>query len=127
MRRPIPPISVDARESGSGKTTDVIYKKLDKASSINRIIVIVPSIALQDQYKAAYKNAKIINSTTSENVQKKLGHALAAEEKIICITHEAWLQSSIPYHYRQYCNLIADEALPIFNAWKYKCKESRID
>ena len=91
-------ITIDAREAGTGKTTTVIYPKIQNHINNNeQVIVVVPSLLLQAQYKADLiklkinpKHIAVINSNgTSANSQfvKAIQGVVC---KVIIITHSAF-------------------------------------
>lgn len=93
-----PTITVDAREAGSGKTRDKIYPLIQaNQAARKRTLIVVPSIHLQQEYKAGLRAAGvrdvvIVNSeeSTTSSVVDSVIDALESFNTI-CITHAAFL------------------------------------
>ena len=133
-------ITVDSRKCGEGKTYDnsptatyhqgrvlSTWSIIKQRWQLNdKCLVVLPSIALCEQYKeefTQYINQNSITGWTNQlsvltsadkditNVQAKLHEELAAGCAIIIITQAAFLQSDVPSVYRQQYHLIIDEAI----------------
>lgn len=104
-------ITIDARAAGQGKTTQGIYSRLRANIALQqKTLVVVPSKALQEQYKAAFPLMRVINRDGSTSVYKDSIDALAFDS-LVCITHQAFL--NLPFKtlgglFREW-NLILDE------------------
>lgn len=94
-------ITIDAREAGTGKTTQVIYPAIKKNVYADVItLVVVPSILLQTQYKSDLisnginsKFIQLIDASDNVSATSKLVNILEADEsaiKVIIITHSAF-------------------------------------
>jgi hypothetical protein len=109
-------ITVDSRRCGAGKTTDAntgIYSKIrNHISSGHRVLVVVPSIALQDQYMRDLNKISWfrINHTTHANTATALYDAMRSGRDAIIITAQTFTQTS-HRGYRANYHLIIDEAL----------------
>ena len=106
-------IQVDSRRAGAGKTTE-IYTQIDRLlRKGQRVLLVVPSIELQECYRKQFPNAiYVINSReSSELVSLELRRALYAEEQFICITSNAWLNNPIDPDRRSEYHLIMDEII----------------
>lgn len=108
-------ITIDRRGCGCGKTTDPnngIYKKI-KTHYLNEqnVLIVVPSIKLQDQYKKDLNlPIKVINTNNSNNISDVILNSFRNNERIILITHESFTNLT-SYGYRNNYHLIIDEAL----------------
>lgn len=104
-------ITIDARAAGQGKTTQGIYSRLRANIALQqKTLVVVPSKALQGQYKEAFPLMRVINRDGSASVYKDSIDALAFDS-LVCITHQAFL--NLPFKtlgglFREW-NLILDE------------------
>lgn len=95
-------ITVDAREAGAGKTRDNIYPQIHKnIDAGERTLVVVPSMLLQDEYKAGLKktgatSVLIVNDSTADtSVVSAVIEALNDHTyKVVVITQAAFLLMS---------------------------------
>lgn len=104
---------IDSRPCGKGKTIHGIYSLIKKYLLLEqKIILIVPSIDLQYQYKEKYgEKMTIINSSdSSETTTKRLVHAMGTGVPFICITRQTLLLSPTLPNKKLY-NFISDESL----------------
>jgi hypothetical protein len=112
-------ITVDQRGCGQGKTTDGIYKRIQANHQNNiKTLVVVPSIALQEQYKRDLDypvqliNSKIYNEDSSSfttTIQACIYHMRKGTDFII-ITHQSFIKLPQTGNKSKY-DLIIDEAL----------------
>jgi hypothetical protein len=112
-------ITIDQRGCGQGKTTDGIYKRIQANHQNNiKTLVVVPSIALQEQYKRDLDypvqliNSKIYNEDSGSfttTIQACIYHMRKGTEFII-ITHQAFVKLPMTGNKSKY-DLIIDEAL----------------
>jgi hypothetical protein len=79
-------ITINAAGCGKGKSTD--NKTLLTNNKTDRFLVIVPSLALANEY-ADYGTA--ITSENSENVKKSIAHAIRLNTRILIITQKAFM------------------------------------
>jgi hypothetical protein len=108
-------ITLDERGCGQGKTTDGIYKRLNKNHKNNiKSLIVVPSIELQKQYKNDLDipvhiiNSKIYNQYTT-TVRATLD-SMERGTKVILITHKTFLM--LPFNkFRKDYDLVIDEAI----------------
>jgi hypothetical protein len=88
-------ISVDARQCGAGKTTNIengIYSRINKnLSNQTNSIVVAGSKSLQYQYKNRYQQMIVINDDNkNSSVIKDITTAMEFNFPLICITHQAY-------------------------------------
>lgn len=111
-------ITVDARRCGAGKTTghNGIYARINKiVSSGDRVLVVVPSIALQHEYVKALPqiNFTIINSSdirTQSTVSALLEAYRSPSTTAMLITHKTFVLNQV-HGYNNAYHLIIDEAI----------------
>ena len=122
-------IQYDSRSAGSGKTTGRradgtigvgIYPKIiDLYKRNQRVLIVVPSHHLQDQYCAAEEFTGSIAShitlirsdgSSTENVSKQIADAMGNRKQLVLITHEAFKLTSISDAVKADYHLIIDEA-----------------
>lgn len=129
-------IQVDARGCGEGKTTLGIYPRIQElVRNGERVLIVVPSIKLQEQYQRNLKlqhhiDVKVINSQGRNaedysSTGKQLGSAMInLDNQVICITSETFKRVEIPQFNRQHWHLIVDEAFPVVRSIVYERKNS---
>lgn len=112
-------ITIDSRGAGSGKTTTGIYPKLNQAILTNQpVLLVVPSVDLQNQYASQFAGKiHVINSGITDNVSHSIIERLKSYYGVTCITHEAFLRTSIPIEIKLRHHLIVDE---VFNPYGYE-------
>lgn len=122
-------IQYDSRSAGSGKTTGRradgtigvgIYPKIiDLYKRNQRVLIVVPSHHLQDQYCAAEEFTGSIAShitlirsdgSSTENVSTQIADAMGNRKQLVLITHEAFKLTSISDAVKADYHLIIDEA-----------------
>jgi hypothetical protein len=112
-------ITVDQRGCGQGKTTDGIYKRIQANHQNNiKTLVVVPSIALQEQYKRDLDYpVEIINSNIYDEDNRSFTttiqaciHHMRIGTNIIIITHQSFVKLPMTGNKSKY-DLIIDEAL----------------
>jgi hypothetical protein len=123
-------ITYDPRSAGSGKTLNYIYPLINLIDARDDyLILVLPSIKLQEAYKKAIPKLHIINSDSDndvkQSVQSKLAHAIRSNYKMICITSECFTKIGKLNIHRNKYNLIIDEVLSPYSvewindeAWK---------
>lgn len=95
-------ITVDAREAGAGKTRDKIYPLIKQYKDAGeRVLIVVPSLYLQDEYKAGLKEigvkgiVVVNNETAITSVIDAVIEALENDAfKVVVITQNAFLLMS---------------------------------
>lgn len=116
-------IEVDSRACGAGKTTQGIYPRIKQLRArCNRVLLVVPSIDLQNQYQRDLARSQrfdpitIINTNLAANVGLQLKIAVNNPDLgTICITHQAWLQNTLTYQEKSLFHLIIDESIPVWS------------
>lgn len=122
-------IQYDSRSAGSGKTTGRradgtigvgIYPKIiDLYKRNQRVLIVVPSHHLQDQYRSAEEFTGSIAShitlirsdgSSTENVSTQIADAMGNRKQLVLITHEAFKLTSISDAVKADYHLIIDEA-----------------
>jgi len=117
-------ITIDARRCGAGKTrgennnphdTRSINFKVNALVEENeKVLVVLPGIHLIKEYQQQFPYAKAIYSDISGNVANELFNSISEGDRLILITHKAFLQQVIHSGTKQHYNLIIDEA---FDPW----------
>jgi hypothetical protein len=110
-------ITLDERGCGQGKTTDGIYKRLQRNHKNNiKSLVVVPSIQLQKQYTndldfpVILINSENYNQTNYTTTVKSTLEAMKRGVNTIIITHKTF--TMLPNsQYRKNYDLIIDEAI----------------
>lgn len=111
-------ITIDSRGCGQGKTTDItngIYSRIQQHIALNSpVLIVVPSVKLQHQYRNAPElqniTVSVINSDVG-NVSVRIHNELRkSEPRCIVITHEAFLRTPISGYHNNW-HLIIDEVL----------------
>lgn len=122
-------IQYDSRSAGSGKTTGRradgtigvgIYPKIiDLYKRNQRVLIVVPSHHLQDQYRSAEEFTGSIAShitlirsdgSSTENVSTQIADAMGNRKQLVLITHEAFKLTSISDAVKAAYHVIIDEA-----------------
>lgn len=106
-------IIIDSRRAGAGKTTQGIYPRIRMARALDqRILLVVPSKHLQQQYQKEFPNITLINTDTNpKQVIASVYDALTRRKSLVCITSQAWLMTNIDTAIRQDYHLILDESI----------------
>lgn len=131
-------ITIDSRGAGAGKTTGVggIYSRIESLLALGEnVLVVVPSIHLQDQYQDYFtSHFQKINSVKEENKEVNIQVCKAVIEslsqrssEIVCITHEAFIRMSINTNIKKNWHLIIDEAFMPFRTVAWRAKNNQID
>lgn len=110
-------ITLDERGCGQGKTTDGIYKRLNKNHKNNiKSLIVVPSIILQKQYMndldfpVRLINSETYNQTNYTTTVKATLDAMKQGVNTIIVTHKTFtMLPNSPY--RRNYDLIIDEAI----------------
>jgi hypothetical protein len=110
-------ITLDERGCGQGKTTDGIYKRLNKNHKNNiKTLVVVPSIQLQKQYTndldfpVTLINSESYNQTNYTTTVKSTLEAMKRGVNTIIVTHKTFTMLPNSQYRRNY-DLIIDEAI----------------
>jgi hypothetical protein len=106
-------ITVNAAGCGKGKSTD--NKNLLKKNTSTRFLVIVPSLALADEYKEV---GTVVTSDTTNNVKQQIYRAIEANTRVIVITQKAFLDFESKPLLCEHRTVLQDEHLEPF----YTCK-----
>ena len=131
-------VTVDSRAAGKGKTTTLIYPKIQKHLALNeKVLLVVPSIILQQKYEEKFPLSGFITLNSKDedrdknpiNVTQRLLSLMTSDVfNCICITHQAWLKTQIPLAIKNEWHLIIDEAITPFRTFSYwRKKDSDID
>lgn len=105
-------IKINSWECGKGKTTQWIYPIVHNLIKLDQqILLVVPSITLQDQYSKEFSNISIINISNHAKVVKSIYAALHNREQFICITSAAFLLLNIRDDIKVDYHLVIDEAI----------------
>ena len=103
-------ITVDARAAGTGKTTTTIWPMINQ---VEQCLVVVPSLALQDTYRAIFPDFIVIRSSNDDYASRSLLRALEQGFPRIICTSQCFTQTIIPESLRTRL-LIIDE---VFQPW----------
>ena len=105
--------TLDSRPTGAGKTTgksNSIYSRITDFINQNQsVIIVVPSIKLQEAYQTTFPNIVIVNKTEESSAYSKFTKALKLQTKIICVTSKFFRDLSTDEDITSY-HLIIDEA-----------------
>lgn len=117
-------INIDSRSAGSGKTTGRkkdgtigygIYPQLKELYDQGQnTLVVVPSIQLQKQYLRDNPDLPITlisHDPSRESVSKRIIKALSDKERIVIITHEAFVLTEISWNIKTDYHLKFDEVV----------------
>lgn len=107
--------TVNAAGCGQGKSTD--NKALLARNTNKRFLVIVPSLALADEYKTS---GTAITSDTTNNVKQQIYRAIEANTRVIVITHKAFLDFESKRLLCEHRTVLQDEHLEPFYACKWR-------
>lgn len=105
--------TVNAAGCGKGKSTD--NKAFISTNQNSRFLIIVPSLALADEYKA-YGTS--ITSETTKNVKQQIYRAIEANTRVIVITQKAFMDFESKTLLCTHRIVLQDEHLEPF----YMCK-----
>ena len=105
--------TVNAAGCGQGKSTD--NKALVTRNSTTRFLIIVPSLALADEYSAF---GTAITSDNTKNVKQQIYRAIEAETRVIVVTQKAFLDFESKSLLCDNRTVLQDEHLEPF----YMCK-----
>jgi hypothetical protein len=118
-------ITIDARRCGAGKTRgennnpqdsrSINYKINALIEDNEKVLVVLPGVNLIKEYKKQFPYATVIYSDIATNVSGELFESINNGDRLIIITHKAFLQQQIHIQTKQHYNLIIDEA---FDPWK---------
>ena len=118
-------ITIDARRCGAGKTRgennnpqddrSINYKINALIEDNEKVLVVLPGVNLIKDYKKQFPYATVIYSDIATNVSGELFESISNGNRLIIITHKAFLQQQIHINTKQHYNLIIDEA---FDPWK---------
>lgn len=102
-------INVNATGCGRGKST--FNRQLINRNSDTRYLVIVPSLALADEYRTC---GTVIHSENTKNVQQQIFRAIEANTRVIVITQKAFLDCPSKRLLCEHRTVIQDEHLEVY-------------
>lgn len=102
-------INVNATGCGRGKST--FNRQLITRNSDTRYLVIVPSLALADEYRTC---GTVIHSENTKNVQQQIFRAIEANTRVIVITQKAFLDCPSKRLLCEHRSVIQDEHLEVY-------------
>ena len=118
-------ITIDARRCGAGKTRgennnsqddrSINYKINALIEDNEKVLVVLPGVNLIKDYKKQFPYATVIYSDIATNVSGELFNSISNGDRLIIITHKAFLQQQIHINTKQHYHLIIDE---VFDPWK---------
>lgn len=108
-------ITVNAAGCGKGKSTD--NKSLLKKYTNTRFLVIVPSLALANEYKEV---GTVVTSDTTNNVKLQIYRAIDANTRVIVITQKAFLDFESKSLLCEHRMVLQDEHLEPFYTCRWK-------
>lgn len=117
-------ITIDSRPAGAGKTTGHIYPKIQRLVDFgDHVLLVVPSIALQEQYQKHFSGmsefVKLNHEDTLNVSDRLLSFVTQKLFKIVCVTHQAWLKTALPREASKDWHLIIDEAITPYRTFGY--------
>lgn len=106
--------TVTSKGCGLGKTTQDVYPYIDRLLKADEFaLIVVPSVALQHQYKERFPTLTMINSfECSEKVVQSLINAVKESKQLICITQQCFFALYYSPLLQRY-NLIDDDVTDI--------------
>ncbi len=102
-------ITVNATGCGRGKSTH--NRQLITRNSDTRYLVIVPSLALANEYSLC---GTVIHSENTKNVQQQIFLAIKANTRVIVITQKAFLDCTSKLLLCEHRTVIQDEHLEVY-------------
>ena len=111
-------INVNATGCGRGKST--FNRHLITRNSDTRYLVIVPSLALANEYSTC---GTVIHSENTKNVQQQIFRAIEANTRVIVITQKAFLDCPSKRLLCEHRTVIQDEHLEVY----YTCNWRIVD
>lgn len=106
--------TVDAAGCGKGKSAD--NKAFVTTNKDTRFLIIVPSLALADEYKDF---GTAITSATTNNVKKQIHRAIEVNTRVIVITQKAFLDFEAKELLCTHRTVLQDEHLEPFSVCKW--------
>lgn len=119
-------IKVNSWECAKGKTRQWIYPNIHNLLKYHqKILLVVPSIELQDQYHSDFINQiTVINKNTTSSVCNQVYATLEDRQNFICITQQAFILLNLPNSIKRDYTLIIDEVFDPIRIQKINITET---